>query len=108
MTTSDDLALAEFVSEFYADPLGFVMAAYEWDTDPMLQVCKLESPYDMLYDSEYGPDKWACDLLTEIGRQVKARGFDGLKAVDPIRMAVASGHGIGRHHHGIEGIGPNT
>lgn len=94
--SSVDIELAEFVSDFYADPLGFVMAAYQWDADPALQVCKLVEPYSMLYASEYGPDKWACDLLTEVGRQVKLRGFDGLKAVDPIRMAVASGHGIGK------------
>lgn len=95
-TSSVDIELAEQVAEFYADPLGFVMFAYAWDTDPMLQVCKLEEPYSMLYESEFGPDKWACDLLTEMGKQVKARGFDGLHAVDPIKIAVASGHGIGK------------
>lgn len=96
MSTSVDLELAEQVAEFYADPLGFVMFAYQWDTDPLLQVCKLEAPYNMLYESEYGPDKWACDLLTEIGRQVREKRFDGSHAVTPIRMAVASGHGIGK------------
>lgn len=95
-TNSVDIELAEQVAEFYADPLGFVMFAYAWDTDPMLQVCRLEEPYSMLYDSEFGPDKWACDLLTKIGEEVKKRGFDGLHAVDPLRMAVASGHGIGK------------
>lgn len=91
-----EVQLAEAVAGFYADPLGFVLFAYPWDSDPTLQVCRLPEPYSMLYDSEFGPDKWACDLLTELGKQVRERGFDGMHAVPAIRHAVASGHGIGK------------
>lgn len=86
----DDIAL------FYDDPLGFVMYAYPWGETPELSVVKLPAPYSFIYDSEYGPDLWACELLTAIGEQVKAHNFDGTHAVDAIREAVSSGHGVGK------------
>lgn len=97
-TRTDDEKLADYMGEFWCDPLGFVMAAYPWDTDPSIQVCKLPEPYSLVYDSEYGPDKWACDFLTELGEKIKSRNFDPLKAVpvEPIRESVVSGHGIGK------------
>jgi hypothetical protein len=88
--------LADAVAKFYEDPLGFVLFAYEWDKDPSLQMAKLPEPYSLIYNSEFGPDLWACEILTQIGEQVKANKFDGRTAVPPIRMAVASGHGIGK------------
>ena len=91
-----DAELCADLAGFYADPLSFVMYAYPWDTDPALQVCELPAPYNKLYDCKYGPDKWACDFLTRLGEQIKGRGFDGIHAVDAIREAIASGHGIGK------------
>jgi len=35
-------------------------------------------------------------FLRELGQEVTANAFDGLKAVRPIRRAVSSGHGIGK------------
>lgn len=43
-----------------------------------------------------GPDTWQRELLTELGKLVQERGFDGRKPVMPVRMAVSSGHGIGK------------
>lgn len=43
-----------------------------------------------------GPDKWQSDFLEDVGREVRKRDFDGINAVQPIRTAVASGHGIGK------------
>lgn len=57
---------------------------------------KLPEQYQLEYDSEFGPDAWACDLLMALGDQSQQRGFDGTKAVDAVRMAVSSGHGIGK------------
>lgn len=91
-----DHQLAEDMGRFYDDPLGFVMYAYPWDTDPSLQLVKLKEPWSLIYDSEYGPDEWACEMLDSIGEQVKQRGFDGLNAVDPILESVISGHGVGK------------
>lgn len=96
MAVDFDAQLAEDMGRFYADPLGFVLYAYDWDNDPALQVAKLPEPWDLVYDSTYGPDAWACEFLDEIGRQVRQRGFDGTRAVQALRMATSSGHGIGK------------
>ena len=95
MSTPDE-RLADEVARFYADPLGFVMFAFPWDTDPTIQVCKLPEPWSLVYNSEYGPDTWLCEFLDRLGAQVRARAFDGLAPVAPIRESVVSGHGIGK------------
>lgn len=80
---SVDLALADEVARFYADPLGFVMFAYPWTELGMLR--------------DYcGPDQWQRQFLVDLGQMVTDRAFDGLTAVDPVRMAASSGHGIGK------------
>ena len=92
-----DTEMAEFLGQFMYDPLGFVIAAYPWDTDPAIQLVKLPEPYASRYPNcQYGPDLWACELLDEIGKRVSAQAFDGVHAVPAIRTAVASGHGIGK------------
>lgn len=91
-----DEQLAEDISHFYADPLGFVMYSYQWDTDPALQICRLPEPWSLVYGSEYGPDAWACAFLDNLGAKVRERGFDGRTAVEAIREAIVSGHGIGK------------
>ncbi|MDD4913299.1 MAG: hypothetical protein PHP57_13480 [Sideroxydans sp.] len=93
--TSDEM-LAEDMGRFYADPLGFVMYAYDWDGDASLRIVKLVEPWASRYKSEYGPDAWACAFLDELGVEVKKRGFDGKSAVPAIRTATSSGHGIGK------------
>lgn len=82
-THAADLELAEFVSQFYADPLGFVIACYPWGEPGPLE-------------QETGPDTWQAELLTWIGEQVRANKFDGQTPVPPIRASVSSGHGIGK------------
>ena len=62
--------------------LGFVLFAYPWG-----QPGELED-----YD---GPDEWQREVLDEIGRQVRERAFNGTDPVAPVRVAIASGHGIG-------------
>jgi hypothetical protein len=91
-----DAALAEDISAFYADPLGFVMFAFPWDSDPSIQIVKLAPQYRERFGCEFGPDEWACEFLDSIGADVKARGFDGVTPVEPIQYAVSSGHGIGK------------
>lgn len=77
-----DLILADECSRFYADPYGWVMWAFDWDHGEL--------------EGFTGPDTWQREILIDIGEQVAKRGFDGITPVDPIRMAVASGHGIGK------------
>ncbi len=91
-----DVKLAEELSNYYADPLGYVIFAYPWDTDKSLQVCKLPEPWASQYNCKYGPDEWACQFLDDLGKEILSRGFDGVSSVLPIRMDVVSGHGIGK------------
>jgi hypothetical protein len=79
-----EAALAAAVAAYVNDPLGFVYFAYPWGVR--------NGP---LEDFD-GPDGWQHELLEEIGREVRNRGFDGLNAVLPLRQAVSSGHGIGK------------
>jgi hypothetical protein len=78
-TRNIDEELEEFVGQFYDDPLGFVETCFPWPIN-----------------GELGPDVWQAQVLTELGEAVKARAFDGLVPVLPIREAVSSGHGIGK------------
>lgn len=94
--SKEDQLLAEDMGRFYADPLGFVMYAYPWHTDKSIQMVELVEPWASRYGCKFGPDKWACEFLDELGVKISERGFDGVHAVDPIRESVVSGHGIGK------------
>lgn len=76
--------LEKAVADYYADPLGFVMAAWPWGV-----------PGGPLANAA-GPDKNQRKFLIDLGKQIKARQFDGHTAVDPIRMAISSAHGTGK------------
>jgi hypothetical protein len=75
--------LHEAMAAVAGDPLGFVRRAYPWGRPGVLEAYR-------------GPDVWQAELLEEIGRQVRARRFDGHTAVLPIRVAVSSGRGVGK------------
>lgn len=81
--TSQATSLATEVSQYYADPLGFVLAMFPWGESGPLAAYK-------------GPRKWQWEYLEALGEQIRARQFDGVHAVDPIQIATASGHGIGK------------
>lgn len=80
--TSVELQLAEEVAKYYADPLGFVMFAFDWGEGDLV--------------GQDGPDTWQREQLIELGDEVKKRKFNGVDPVDPILMADASGHGVGK------------
>lgn len=74
--------LADEISQYYDDPLGYVLDCFPWGEGELR--------------GSTGPDEWQTQLLTEVGQAVKERKFDGRNAVDPMRFARASGHGIGK------------
>lgn len=80
---AEEDALQELVADCYHDPLKFVLACYPWGEPGPLEAYS-------------GPDQWQIDFLTRLSREVQARAFDGVHAVLPIRIAVSSGHGIGK------------
>ncbi len=73
--TSVESAIAHEISACHDDPLRFVETVFPWGEGPLA--------------GAEGPDQWQSDLLRELARQLA----DG---VSPIRMAVASGHGVGK------------
>lgn len=80
-----DQQIAEAVADTYDNALAFVLLAFPWG-----------EPGTILEKFPDGPDAWQVEFLNEISRLVKEHGFDGVNAVEAIRMAVASGHGIGK------------
>ena len=96
---TDDEVLAKAIGEFYADPLGYIMFAFPWSSDPSIQICKLKGKWKKRFpNSVYGPDVWQCEYLDTLGKEIEERGFNPDKPsnVLPVQMAVASGHGIGK------------
>ncbi len=93
---SPDEALADFLASCYADPLKYVMGCFPWDTEPAIQLVKLDKKYQKRFNVVWGPDKWAADFLDDLGREIRRRGFDGKKAVAAILYSTVSGHGIGK------------
>lgn len=92
-----DVALATDLADFYDDPLGYVMYSFPWHQESSgIQMVLLPPRFRNRFDSEYGPDLWACDFLDELGQEIRIRGFNGRDAVAPIRFATTSGHGIGK------------
>jgi len=64
---------------YWDNPLGFVLDCFEWPEGE-------------------GPDEWQRRFLEDFGSAIRSRSFDPTvpEPVDPVRMAVASGHGIGK------------
>jgi hypothetical protein len=62
------------------DPLKFVQAAFQWGEGELT--------------GSTGPRAWQQDILSEIGAQLKAQPPGG--PTMPVRVAVASGHGVGK------------
>jgi hypothetical protein len=91
-----DEQLGADLSEFYDDPLGYVMYVFPWETELSIQQVKLAPKYRERYGCEFGPDVWACEFLEDLGAEIAKRDFNGRDAVPPIRFSTASGHGIGK------------
>lgn len=75
---------------FYNDPLGFVWWAFPWG-QPNTQLAR--PPFSL------GPDLWQSTVLSQLGEELRKRAgtAEQLAAVSAaIRLAVASGHGIGK------------
>src|SRR3990167_9087845 len=96
MASKKNIEVLEKLGTFYDDPLGYAMYAFPWDSETSIQVVRLPERYRERFDSEYGPDLWACEFLDQLGGEIKKRNFYGKNAVMPIRFSTVSGHGIGK------------
>ena len=88
--------LAEDVAQFYDDPLGFVLYAFPWDTDPAIQQVTMPEEYHEEYGVVYGPDKWAIDFLEKLKNSVRGANSASSELSYPLQFSTASGHGIGK------------
>lgn len=88
--------ILEISSSLSSDPLGWVIFAFPWDSDPSIQMCELKEPYKSRFDCKYGPDEWACEELDAWGKAIRKNNFDLKTPVDAYQAAIASGHGIGK------------
>jgi hypothetical protein len=85
---SPDEQLADELAKYADDPLGFVRFAYPWK----------EAGTELADES--GPDAIQTEFLTELGKEVRQRKFDGVTPVMPILMSETSGHGTGKSSMG--------
>ncbi|MDP2329909.1 MAG: terminase [Reyranella sp.] len=77
-----EVARLRRLERYRRDPLGFVRWAFPWDAEGGDNA---EGPLA----HHTGPEKWQADVLASIG--------EGLQAEKgPVRIAVASGHGVGK------------
>ena len=82
-TESPELELTEFAGNYVYDPLGWAEVAFPWGKPGFLS--KLD-----------GPCPCQRKILATLGEELRKRRFNGKDAVKPIRIAVSSGHGIGK------------
>lgn len=80
MLAADAAALLEELAKFEHDPLGYVLFAFPWGV----------AGTDL--EHEVGPRTWQREVLEEVGRGTKA----GKPLSEVVRIAAASGHGIGK------------
>jgi hypothetical protein len=88
--------LIRTLASLYQDPLTWVIFNFDWGREPAMSLVPLPEYLQVAYDVEFGPDGWAADSLFDLGQEVAARPFDRISAVPAVRMATASGHGIGK------------
>jgi hypothetical protein len=70
------------MGKFVYDALGHVMYSYQWGIGEL--------------EGFHGPEEWQKQELIRIGKEAKRRAFNGKDPVEPLMMATASGHGIGK------------
>src|SRR5277367_2061018 len=73
-----ELELIEFIGSLTHDPQAFMLAAYEWGKGDL--------------ENSHGPYKWQ----EEINQVIAAHLQDSERRHMPLRIAVASGNGIGK------------
>jgi len=72
------IMLAEDIASFTHDPLGYAMYAYPWGGGSLANT--------------QGPREWQVDVMEDIREHLE----DPATRHEPLRIAVASGHGIGK------------
>lgn len=83
LSREKELELADLIAKTWWDPLLYVQIAFPWG-----------KPGTFLADFE-GPDEFQSRVLEEIGTQLR-KIADGTAPSNTVRIAVSSGHGVGK------------
>ena len=75
---TQDFELVNDIASFTHDPYGFVLYAFPWGKNEL---------------ADRWPNEWQIETLEQIGRKLQSNEADQYEA---IRIAIASGHGIGK------------
>lgn len=75
---SPEVMLAEDMAGFTHDPLGYAVYSFPWGEGPLAEA--------------NGPRQWQCDVMEDIRGHLS----NPETRFQPLRIAVASGHGIGK------------
>ncbi len=81
-SSSAPAALAEWLAQFRNKPLDFVLAVFPWGEPGPLQ-------------DEY-PDRWQIEVMRDIQTMLEVNETLSKDQRQPIQIAIASGHGIGK------------
>lgn len=92
LSPEKDAELASFIGSFYADPYGFVMAAFPWGVDT------LPNGDENPLKNKTGPEPWQKEFLDELGAHIrKNMELRDIGLVEEVwKSAIASGHGVGK------------
>lgn len=77
-TGDDEKRLIEFIAGYACDPLGYTQVAYQWNEGEL--------------KGSIGPRAWQADILDTIGQRLR----NPATRFQPIRIAIASGHDVGK------------
>lgn len=75
-------ALSQDIQLFFNNPLGFVKYIFPWK--------------GLGLEDATGPDEWQTEFLTKLGKELTERGNEEEALRASIRLAVSSGHGVGK------------
>lgn len=92
LSVQKERELAEFIATFYDDPFGFVMAVFPWGEETLP-----DGSFNPLHNKT-GPEDWQREELIALGEHIKNNMLlveMGLQ-MEVYRLAIASGHGIGK------------
>ncbi len=82
--TDDEKRLIEAILGFANDPLGYALFAFPWGKK------------GTALEREEGPDTWQTKVLQLLGAALRREGIFRTMTLAAVRLAVASGHGIGK------------
>jgi hypothetical protein len=81
LTDPLDARLGDDMGKLALEPEKWLQYAFRWGHGPL---------------EGQSPDRWQLQFFEDLGRAIRERKFNHVDPVDPILMAVASGHGIGK------------